>query len=108
MVKFVSTKNPAVLIFIASWQSLLLCKKKKDTRCRVLARDIVAGIATSYGLGAAEKANLVGLEVLRTRPDRPWGPPSLLYGKYRVSFPGVKRPGRGFNHPRPSSAKVNP
>ena len=32
------------------------------------------------------------------RPDRPWGPSSLLY-KYPVSFPGVKRPGRGVNHP---------
>jgi hypothetical protein len=32
--------------------------------------------------------------------DRPWGPPSLLYNGYRVSFPGVKRPGRGVDtHP---------
>jgi hypothetical protein len=29
----------------------------------------------------------------RTRPDTPWGPPSLLYNGYRVSFPRVKRPG---------------
>ena len=26
-------------------------------------------------------------EIFRTRPDRPWGPPSLLYNVYRV-FPG--------------------
>ena len=38
--------------------------------------------------------------------DRPWGPPSLLHNGYRVSFPGVKRPGRGVNKPPPSSAKV--
>jgi len=31
-------------------------------------------------------------EVFRSRPDRPWGPPSLLY-MGTVSFPGVKRPG---------------
>ena len=37
---------------------------------------------------------------------RPWGPPSLLYNGYRLSFPGVKRPGRGVNHPPPSSAEV--
>jgi hypothetical protein len=37
-------------------------------------------------------------EFFRTRPDRPWGPPSLLYNGYRVSFPGVKRPGCGANH----------
>jgi hypothetical protein len=45
-------------------------------------------------------------ETFGTRPDRPWGPPSLLYSRYRVSFPGVKRPGRGVNQPHPSSAKV--
>ena len=45
-------------------------------------------------------------EIFRTRPDRPWGPPSLLYNGYRVSFPGVKRPERGVNHPLSSSAEV--
>jgi len=34
------------------------------------------------------------VEIFRTCPDRPWGPPSLLYIGYRV-FPGGKmRPGR--------------
>jgi hypothetical protein len=28
----------------------------------------------------------------------PWGPPSLLYKRCRISFPGSKRPGRD-NHP---------
>jgi len=40
------------------------------------------------------------------RPDRPWGPPSLLYNGYRV-FPGSKvRPGRSADHSPPSSAAV--
>jgi len=34
-----------------------------------------------------------GGEIFRTYPDRPWGPPSLLYNGYRV-FPGGKS-GRG-------------
>ena len=34
-------------------------------------------------------------EIFRTSPDRPWGPPNHLYSGYRVSFPGVKRPGHG-------------
>jgi len=38
-------------------------------------------------------------EIFRTRPDRPWGQPSFLYNKYRVSFPWVKRLGRGVDHP---------
>jgi hypothetical protein len=33
-----------------------------------------------------------GGEIFRTRPDRPWGPPSLLYNGYRV-FPGGKAAG---------------
>ena len=42
-----------------------------------------------------------------TRPDRPWGPPSLLYNGYRVFPRGVKRPGRGVDHLLPSSDEVN-
>jgi len=42
----------------------------------------------------------------RTRPDRLWGPPSLPYNGYRVFLPGVKRLGRGVDHPPPSSAEV--
>jgi len=48
----------------------------------------------------------VGGEILRTCPDRPWGPPSLLYNGYRV-FPGNKElPRRDFNPSPPSSAVV--
>ena len=53
----------------------------------------VVGIATGYGL-AVPGSNPGGGEIFRTSPDRPWGPPSLLYNGYRV-FPGGKeRPGR--------------
>ena len=41
----------------------------------------------------------VGGEIFRSRTHRPWDPPSLLYNGYRVSYPGVKRPGRGADHP---------
>jgi hypothetical protein len=43
----------------------------------------------------------VGAEIFCSRPDRPWAPPSLLHNGYRVSFPG-----RGVDHPPPSSAEV--
>jgi len=39
-------------------------------------------------------------------PDRPWDPPSLLYDGYRLSSPGVQRPGAGVDHPPPSIAGV--
>jgi len=38
-------------------------------------------------------------EIFHTRPDPPWGQFSLLYNGYRISFPGVNRPGRGVDHP---------
>ena len=41
-----------------------------------------------------------------TSPNRYRSPPNHLYNGYRVSFPGVKRPGRGVEHPTQSSAKV--
>jgi hypothetical protein len=37
-------------------------------------------------------SNPCGGEIFRTCPDRPWGPPSLLYNGYRV-FPGGKSAG---------------
>ena len=41
----------------------------------------------------------VGGEIFRTRPDQLWGPSSPLYNGHRVSFLGVKRPGRGADYP---------
>jgi hypothetical protein len=32
-------------------------------------------------------------------PNRPWGPSSLLFNGYRISFPAVKRLGRGVEQP---------
>jgi hypothetical protein len=53
-------------------------------------------------------SNPGGGEISRTCPDRPWGPPSVLYNGYRV-FPGgirVKRPRRGVDHPPLYSPEV--
>jgi hypothetical protein len=49
-------------------------------------------IATGYGLEIRGSNPGVG-EIFRTRPDRPWGPPTLLYNGYRV-FPGGKASGK--------------
>jgi hypothetical protein len=68
-------------------------------------RDSSVGTATRYeldGLGIESR----WMRIFRTRPDRPWGPHSLLYSGYWVSFLEVKRPGRGANHPPTSSAEV--
>jgi hypothetical protein len=52
----------------------------------------VVGIASGYGLDGPGIESRWG-EIFRTCPDRPWGPPSLLYNGYQF-FPGVKS-GRG-------------
>jgi hypothetical protein len=49
------------------------------------------GIATDYGLDGPGIESRWS-EIFRTRPDRPWGPPSLLYNGYRV-YPGGKAAG---------------
>ena len=63
----------------------------------------VVGIATGYGLDDPG-SNPGGEEIFRACPDRPWGPPILLYNGYWV-FPGGKeRPGRDADPSSPSSA----
>jgi len=51
-------------------------------------------------------SNTSGGEIFHTCPDQPWGPFSLLYNGYWVSFPGVRRLGRCSDHPPSSHAKV--
>ena len=46
----------------------------------------------------------VGGEIFRTCPDRPWGPPSLLYNGYRVFPRGKERLGHDADPSTPSSA----
>jgi hypothetical protein len=51
----------------------------------------------------------VGAKILSSpcRPDRYWGPPSLLANVYRGLFRrGVKRPERDADHSPPTSAEL--
>jgi hypothetical protein len=63
------------------------------------------GIATGYGLDGPGIEFRWG-KIFRTCPDRPWGPPSLLYNGYRI-FPGSEeRPVHDAAPSPPSSAVV--
>jgi hypothetical protein len=62
-------------------------------------------IATLYGWTVPESNPGEG-EIFRTRTDRPWLPSTFLYNGYWVPFSVVKRPGRGFNNTRLTSAEV--
>jgi hypothetical protein len=61
-------------------------------------------IAIRYGLDGPGIESRWGRD-FRTRPDRLWGPPSLLCNGYRF-FHGAKQPERCIDHPLPSSAEV--
>jgi hypothetical protein len=70
-----------------------------------LGRNSVVSIATQYWLDGQGIESLWGrnfshLSRLALRP------PSLLYNGYRLSLPGIKRPGRGVDHPPLSNSEV--
>jgi hypothetical protein len=65
--------------------------------------DSVVDIATGYGLDGPGIESWWG-KIFRTCPDRPWGPPSLLYYGYRVFSGGKERPGRDADPSPPSGA----
>jgi len=46
-------------------------------------------------------------KIFSTCPDRPWGPPSLMYNRYQVSYLQGKAAWCGIDHPPPSSTEVN-
>jgi hypothetical protein len=66
----------------------------------------VVGIATGYGLDGPRIKSRWGAEIFRTRPDRPWGPPSLLYNGHRVFLGGKERPGHDADPSPPSRVVV--
>jgi hypothetical protein len=63
-----------------------------------VGRDSSVDIATRYELDGP------GHEIVSTRPDRPWGLPSLLYNGYRV-IPGGKSAGAWRWPPTPHLAQ---
>ena len=50
-----------------------------------MSRDSSVGITTGYGLDGSGIESRWG-EIFHTRPDRQWGPPSLLYSRHLASF----------------------
>ena len=70
--------------------------------------DSATGIATCCMLDDAgiDSRRRDGGEIFCTRQDGPWGLTSLLHNRHRVTFPGVKRPELGVNHPLPCGAEA--
>jgi hypothetical protein len=82
---------------------LCVLSKDKNAKCRIIKTK--KQVRMKYREQENTKKKSGEGDIFRTRRDQPWGPPSLLYNGYRVSFPGVKRPGRGVNHNPPPRAE---
>ena len=67
-------------------------------------RDILVSVVTCYGLEGAGIESWWGRYFLPTQTSPGAHPPSYTMGT--GSFPGVKRPGRGVDHPPPSGSEV--
>jgi hypothetical protein len=63
-------------------------RKKREAAKKEERKRKPGGTADEKKHNAIKKKSRWG-EIFRTRPDRPWGPPTLLYNGYRV-FPGGK------------------
>jgi hypothetical protein len=94
-----TTINTGPQAFTVSAKLFLICITRILIRLLYLERHgpgSSVGITTGYGLDGPGIESRWGRD-LTTCPDRSWGPPSLLYNGYRVSFPGVKQPRRGVD-----------
>ena len=65
---------------------------------RLLRRNVAQSVQWTATDWTIRRSNPGGGEIFRTRPDRLWRPPRLINNGYRVSFPEVKRPGRGVDY----------
>jgi hypothetical protein len=81
----------------------LSCLRFPRTEC-VYTRDGLVGRDSSLGITTGYELDGTGIEYRWGRefphpPDLTYSPPSLLYNGYWVSFPGVRWPRRGTDHP---------
>ena len=76
---------------------MFLNSKNLSTCCAYLREQLSR---YSYSLRARWPGNriMVEGEIFRTHPERPGGPTNFLYHRYKISFPGLKKPGRGVDH----------
>jgi hypothetical protein len=94
---------PCIFNNVFAWRQIFQAPEKENTTAR--STFVLRQMINGCGLQVSG-SNPGSREIFRTRPDRSWGQPSLPHDEYRVSFQGVKRPGRGVNHPPPYSAEV--
>ena len=70
-----------------------------------VVRDSIVGTVTRYGLDGPGIESQWGRDFPHSSTPV-LGPPGPLYNRYRVWFPGVKRPDCRVDHPPPFNAEV--
>jgi hypothetical protein len=93
----------SVDMFLHDWHSEYEGEDHIHCVCRSypsssVGQNIVVSIVLRCGLDGQGIESWWG-KISCTCPDWPWGPPSLLYNGYQVSFPGVQEPWHGIDHP---------
>jgi hypothetical protein len=95
-------EDKSLFIIFQDHYDVIICKTEKGTN---RGPGSSVGIAPGYGLDGPGIESRGG-GIFRTCPDRPWGPPILLYNGYRV-FPGGRmRLGCDADPSAPSSTEV--
>jgi hypothetical protein len=82
-----------------------LCAFQFRTKFKSLGRDSAVGIATRYGLDGPGIESRWGTRFYAPVQTGPGAHPAS-YKMGTWSFPGVKQPGRGVDHPPPSRSEV--
>jgi len=97
--------SSSVLLSCLEALCVVLCSLKFLTCTNIIMGHVsVVGIATRYGRDVLRIESRWG----RDFPNRPflsWGSPSFLCNGYRLSFSGLRWPGRGDGHPYPFRAE---
>jgi hypothetical protein len=83
-----------------------LCLLEPSELIEALTGIVLAYRRPELAAGWTVRGSKLGVgEISRSRPNRPWARPAS-YTMSTGPLPGVKRPGRGDDHPPPSSAEV--
>ena len=83
-----------------------MCRYFAPHFTKITDRDNSVGIPTRYKVEGPGDRIPVGGARFPTSVQTSSGPHPASYTMGTGSFPGVKRPGRGVDHPPPSSAEV--
>ena len=100
----INSRLPIIVIKIFPWLKKYIYNNN-NVKIRVVTTETLHCVIEQGQLSLYSDWLWAGVKIFRTRPDRPSGPPSLLYSGHRV-FLGVKTAEALRWPPTPHSAEV--